>query len=76
MNIVWLVLAFIAMALLEVPRLLKNKSYKELTVFAVFWCFSFTLALLEVLGIRLPNPSKGIEFLVRRVTEIKFGYIR
>lgn len=74
MNVVFLIIAFILAILWQVPVLLKGKSYKELIAFSVLLVLSFTLALLQVLGVRLFNTTKLIEFLVQQITSIRFDY--
>ncbi len=74
MSILFLVLAFVLMVLWQVPPLLKGKKYKELVSFSVLTLFAFTLALLQILGVKLPDPTKGIVFLVRQITTAKFNY--
>ena len=71
MSILLLILACGFIALLEAPRLLKAKSYKDLSVFIVLLLFSFTLALLQILEVPLPNPYKGINYIVKQMTSIR-----
>lgn len=73
MSIVFLVLAFVFIALWQVPPLLKGHS-KELVTFSILMLFAFTLAILQIMGVKLPNPTRGIEFLVRQITTVRFDY--
>lgn len=74
MKVIFLIIAFIFITLWQVPVLLKGKSYKELVAFSVLLLLSFTLALIQVLGVKLFNPSKLIEFLVHQITSTRFDY--
>lgn len=74
MKIFLLAVACELIALMEVPRLLKNKHYKDLTVFVILLLFSFTIALMQIMGVVLPNPTKGIGFLVEQVSKVRFQF--
>ncbi|KJS87214.1 MAG: hypothetical protein JM58_04950 [Peptococcaceae bacterium BICA1-8] len=63
--IILLITAFIGIALFEVPGLVHKKYWRELIVFLLFLLFAFILSLLQIMGVKLPNPTKGIEFVVK-----------
>lgn len=65
-----LITAFIGIALFEIPDLIQRKRWRELLVFLVFLLFAFIVSLLQVLEIKLPNPVKGIEFLVKYLLSV------
>jgi hypothetical protein len=65
-----LIIAFIGIALFEIPDLIQRKRWRELLVFLVFLLFAFIVSLLQVLEIKLPNPVKGIEFLVKYLLSV------
>ncbi|WP_273484869.1 hypothetical protein [Desulforamulus ruminis] len=67
--IILIVLAFGVIVFLEVPGLVKKKAWRELAVFSFFLILGFTLALLQVMGVALPNPNHAIEALFRPFTE-------
>lgn len=66
--VILLVLAFLIMVLLEVPGLVKKKAWRELTAFSFFLILAFALALPQVLGLEVPNPSDAIEALYMPVS--------
>nr|WP_243270090.1 hypothetical protein [Thermanaerosceptrum fracticalcis] len=68
--IVLLIAAFVGIALFEVPGLIQKKYWRELIVFLMFLLGAFILSLLQVLGVKVPNPVKGIEFLVKNFLTI------
>ncbi|MCW3489294.1 hypothetical protein [Dethiobacter alkaliphilus] len=43
--------------LMEAPRLLLNKMWKELIVFLGLWAIASSLAVAQFIGIDLPNPT-------------------
>ena len=73
MGIFSFALACGLIALLEAPPLLKKKDYKGMAVFAGFLIFAFSVTALEIMGVNLPNPSKGIEYIVKQIINMKFA---
>ena len=70
MMILLLIMAFIGIGLFEIPGLIQKKYWRELIVFLIFLLFTFVVSILQVMGVQLPNPTKGIEFLVNMVKSI------
>lgn len=67
-----LVIAFIGVILFEVPGLIQNKHWRELAVFSILLLLGFILALLQTLGVKVPNLSMGIDFLIRDVLHLNY----
>jgi len=68
-----LIAAFVAIALIDMPRLVKNKRYRrELVVYCILLASSFTLALLYFRGVKIPSPIKGVQYLIMDVLHL--GY--
>lgn len=65
--ILLLVLAYLAMILFEVPGLIRKKYWRELVAFSVLLLLAFTISLLQVLGVKIPNPNEAITTLVEAV---------
>jgi hypothetical protein len=59
-------------ALFQIPALIKKKHWRELMVFSFFCILALTLNLLQALDIKLPNPSKGIQYVVEDVLHLKY----
>ncbi|CAA7603331.1 Hypothetical protein DEACI_4154 [Acididesulfobacillus acetoxydans] len=68
--IVLLLALFSGIILFEVLGLVKKKMWRELVVFSVYMSLGASLSILEVLGIDVPNPGKGIEALLKPLTEL------
>lgn len=66
--------AFILILYFQGAPLIKKRQYRDLAIFTGFLSVSFTLALLQMLNFDLPNPTKGIEFLVKKVTSARFEF--
>jgi hypothetical protein len=67
MLIILLISAFLGIILFEVPGLIQKQYWRELVVFSAFLLFAFIVSLLQVLGVKLPNPNTGIEQLIKGV---------
>lgn len=59
-----LVLAFsTVLSIIEIPKMLKSKLYKEIWVFSIFLFLGTVLAILKSLDVVLPNPSDFIAWV-------------
>ena len=65
MKILMLAFVFIGIAVIEVSRLLGKKRGREIVLALVLLGIGFTLSVLQILGVKVPNPNKGIEFLIK-----------
>ncbi len=67
-----LILVFIIIALIEIPGLIRKKYWRELIVFSFFLLLVFIMTLLQIMGIKLPNPVKGLEYLIKEVFHLSY----
>jgi hypothetical protein len=67
LNLFLIAVAFAAIAGYEIPSMLHKKQWRELIAFSVLMLFGFTMSCLMIIGIRLPNPIQGIEFVTTKV---------
>jgi len=67
-----LLLAFICIAWLDVPKLMKAKQWKELVVFSLFFITAFTMSLLLVLGVKIPSPILAIQYFIEDVLHLHY----
>ncbi len=58
---------FLLLAVLGVPALVREKSWRELAVFAVIWLLAAVLAFLLAAGQRPHSPLEGVRWLMERV---------
>lgn len=68
-----LIIIFICILSFEVPEMIKNKYWHELKVYFIFIIISFILSLFYVLNIHIPNPVKGIEFVVKNLLHLNYN---
>lgn len=67
MSVVLLVISFIAIVAYEAPDIIRERQWGQLALFIVLVLLGFTISLLQAIGIPVPNPVKGIEFLTGKV---------
>jgi hypothetical protein len=71
MNVFGILFGFGLIALLDVPRLIKKKYWKELCVYGVLLMTGLGLSLLLAMGVEIPPVSTAITNLVKSVFKIK-----
>lgn len=69
MKVVILIVLFVILALIEIPKLRRKKQWRELLTSSVLLGIGFLLSLLQIVGVRVPNPNKGIEYLIKMITQ-------
>ena len=74
MNFLYIFVAFVLILYFQGAPLIKERQYRDLAIFTGFLSISFSLALLQMLNFELPNPTKGIEYVVKMITSAKFEY--
>lgn len=67
-----LIIIFIGIILFEVPGMMKNGYWHELKIFSIFLIAAFTISLLYILGIPMPNPVKGMEYVVKDILHLNY----
>ena len=67
-----LITAFIGIVLFEVPDLLRKKYWRELAFFSVFLFLGFILSLLQNIGVKLPDPNKGIQYFFKEILNLYY----
>nr|WP_045576672.1 hypothetical protein [Desulfosporosinus sp. I2] len=63
---------FLGIILFEVPKLIRNKHWRELIVFSSLLSMAFILSLLQILDVKVPSPFEGINFLIRDVLHLNY----
>lgn len=67
-----LIIIFIGIILFEVPGMVKNRYWHELKIFSAFLMVSFIMSLFYIKGIPLPNPVKGMEYVVKDILHLNY----
>jgi hypothetical protein len=61
---------FLFVILIEVPVLARKKMWRELAAFSVYLLLGMTLSFPQVLGAKIPNPTRIIEAVFKPVAEL------
>lgn len=67
-----LVCAFIGVILFEVPSLIRQKYWRELIVFSLLLAMAFAMSLLETIGVKIPSPAKGMDYLMENILHLNY----
>lgn len=59
-----LFMVFIGILSFEAPDLVRKKYWRELIVFSLFLLLAFILSLLQTMGVEIPSPLKGLQYLI------------
>lgn len=65
--IILIILAFVLVAIIQIPSLVKKKYWRELIAFCVFFLFSFVICILQAAGVKLPSPAKGLQSILDKI---------
>lgn len=67
-----LIMFFIGVVFIEVPELIRKKYWRELTVFSLLLLLAFILSLLQTMGVKIPSPMKGIQYLIKDILHLSY----
>lgn len=67
MKVLLIILVFGVLTLIQAPALIKKKQWGELAAVFTLLAMGFMLSLLQTIGVKIPNPNDGIEFLIRQM---------
>ena len=68
----FLILGFIIMLLIDLPRLIKKKQLRLFIVYGVLYAATFTLCLMLNLGIQIPSPLVVANDFFKQVLHISY----
>jgi hypothetical protein len=68
-----LIIFFIIIALIEIPKLIKKKYVKEITVSSILIFTAFIFSTLYILDIPIFNPLDLIIYLIRDLLHLSYG---
>lgn len=58
------------LSIVEIPKMLKEKLYRELWTFIVLLSFGTVLVILKSLNVDIPNPSDFVQWLYSPFSDI------
>lgn len=65
MKVLSVIIVFVVIGLIQTPELVRKKQWPELIASSLLLSLGFLLSFLQVIGVKLPNPNKGIEAIIR-----------
>lgn len=65
MKIFMVIIIYLVLIMFESSVLIKKKKSGEFAVALVLFSIGFILSVLQVAGVKVPNPNKGIEYLIK-----------
>lgn len=72
MNLLLVCAAFVFIAVLEVPYMIKHKQWYNLTVYSVLFLLIFAIGVLVALGVTIPSPIKAAQEFYKNVLGLSF----
>jgi hypothetical protein len=67
-----LIAVFICIILYEVPELIRNKYWRELTVVSFLISIAFIISLMQILKIEIPNPVRDTQYFVKDLLHLSY----
>ncbi|MBA5850222.1 hypothetical protein H2684_02690 [Clostridium sp. cel8] len=68
-----LIITFIIIIFIEVPNMIENKYWRELTTFFAFLLIAFVFSLFFILKIPLPNALHFVEYVIKDLLHLNYG---
>ncbi|HWS29225.1 MAG TPA: hypothetical protein VN512_03815 [Clostridia bacterium] len=72
MNLLLVILLFAGIAVAELPKMVKNKRWRDLTIYSVVFVLVFALGILIASGVKVPSPIKAVQAFYRDVLGLTF----
>lgn len=63
---------FLILVLTEVPKLIREKSWRELTAYSVLMALAFLVCAAGILNIEIPNPVKDWQYFVKNLLHLSY----
>lgn len=72
MNLLLVIMGFAGIAALDLPDMVKNKRWRDLTVYSVIFLLVLVLGVLLASGVKVPSPIKAIQAFYRDILSLSF----
>jgi hypothetical protein len=76
LHLILLVGAFALIAVYEIPGMVKERHWRDLSAFSALLLFTLVLSILLYARVDVPNPVKWIEAVVHSLTKITGDFLR
>lgn len=74
MKYIFFLMSFLITFYMQARPLIKNKYYKELAVYTILLLIGAAGLMLQMAGVTLPSPAKGIELVVKTFVNANFNF--
>ena len=71
-DMIYLLLIYAFIIIINVPGLIRRKEWRELAAFSVMCVIAFALGFMYVLDIPVPSPMKGLQHLIVDMLGIEY----
>ena len=68
-----LIAVFAVIVFLEVPKMVKKKQWRELTVYSVLMAIAIVISVMYTLDLYVPDPVKNTQYYVHSLVKYLFG---
>jgi hypothetical protein len=75
-SIAGILVVAVAIAIIELPSLLKNNLKKEIWVFSILLVFGLGLNIAESLSVDIPNPMDWIAIVYKPFSDLIYGFLK
>lgn len=72
MNLLLVFSGFAVIAAIDLPGLIKNKLWRDLTIYSVIFLSVLALAVLIALDVGIPSPIKAAQAFYRDILHLSF----
>lgn len=72
MNLLLVFLAFAGIGAFDVPSMIKDKRWRDLTIYGILFVLVLALGVLVASGIKVPSPIKAVQAFYRDVLGLTF----
>lgn len=72
MNLLLVIMVFTGTAAFDLPSMIKNKRWYDLTVYSILFLCVLVLGVLMASGIKIPSPIKAAQAFYRDILGLSF----
>lgn len=76
MKLAGLFIVFAGVIFFEVPRMVKDKMWRELAVFSGLMVPGMSMAVMAVMNIKTPNPTKLLNALFNPISDLILALLK
>lgn len=72
MTLFFILFGLAVIALYDLPELIRKRHWADVAVFSILYLTGATLAILLYLGVEIPSPIRGVQYLFGEVLHLKY----